>query len=426
MKMPAIACLLAALSAVVSVATEAADWTHFRGPDRNGISKEEKAPLEWSPTKNIKWKAPLPSAGNSSPAVSGDRVFVTCAENKQGTRRSLYCFSRADGKQLWVKTVSYDKPDPTHATNPYCAASPAADGKHVIAWHGSAGLHCYDYEGNLLWSRDLGVIRHIWGWAGSPVIHGDAVYLNVGPGVRQLVCAIDRSSGEVLWQTDEPGGAADKSRETGDWIGSWSTPVVTTVDGREQVLVFMARRVNAYEPKTGKKIWWVDGAGDLAYTDVLVADHPDGEGKVGVAMAGYAGTAIGFKLGGEGDMTQKNRLWQSKERPPQRVGSGVIVGRHVYVPNEPNLACFDLLTGKQLWTERPGRGSFWSSIIATSGAEPKLYVTSKQGATYVFKPDPAGLKLLATNDLGESSNATPAISDGQIFLRTDKHLWCVE
>jgi outer membrane protein assembly factor BamB len=202
--------------------------------------------------------------------------------------------------------------------------------------------------------------------------------------------------------------------------------VVTTVDGREQVLVFMAQRVNAYDPKTGKKIWWVDGAGDLAYTDVLVADHPDGEGKVGVAMAGYAGKAIGFKLGGEGDMTQKNRLWQSKERPPQRVGSGVIIGRHVYVPNEPNLACYDLLTGKQLWTERPGRASFWSSITATSGAEPRLYVTSKQGATYVFKPDPAGLKLLATNELGESSNATPAISDGQIFLRTDKHLWCVE
>src|SRR5688572_33318254 len=112
MKMPAVAPLLAALTAVVTavvpVAIEAADWTHFRGPDRNGISKEEKAPLEWSPTKNIKWKAPLPSAGNSSPVVSGDNVFVTCAENKQGTRRSLYCFSRADGKQLWVKTVSYD------------------------------------------------------------------------------------------------------------------------------------------------------------------------------------------------------------------------------------------------------------------------------------------------------------------------------
>jgi len=407
---------------------KAADWTHFRGPDRNGVAAEETAPLNWSREKNIRWKAALPQPGNSSPVVSGDRVFVTCAEDRRGTRRSLYCFSRADGKQLWVKTVTYDKPDPTHAQNPYCASSPAADGKVVVAWHGSAGLHCYDYDGKELWSRDLGRIRHVWGWAGSPVIHGDVIYLNCGPGVRTFVAAIDKKTGDVLWQTEEPGGAEDKSKETGSWIGSWSTPVVTTVDGREQVLVFMPRKVNAYDPKTGQVLWYCTGAGDLAYTDVMLAEVPAGDGsgtgqRIGVAMAGYTGAAIGFKLGGSGDVTAANRLWRETRNNPQRVGSGVIVGRHLFMPNEPYLACYDVTTGKELWRQSFPGERFWGSVVR---AGDRLYVTSQKGVTYVFAPDPKQFKLLATNDLDEGSNSTPAIADGQIFLRTDRHVWCVE
>src|SRR2546423_8787058 len=142
---------LIALLLVAGIESRAADSPQFRGADRSGISKDANAPVEWSPERNIKWKVPLPSGGNSSPIVSGDRVFLNCAQDPKGTRRSLYCFNRTDGKQLWVKTVAWEKADPHHDANPYCASTPAADGKHVVVWPGSAGLYCYDYAGNELW-----------------------------------------------------------------------------------------------------------------------------------------------------------------------------------------------------------------------------------------------------------------------------------
>lgn len=405
--------------------SRAADWPLFRGPDRSGIAPADaKPPLTWGAEKNVKWKAALPRPGNSSPIVVGDRVFVTSAEDAKGTRRSLYCFARADGRQLWVRTVPWEKFDPTHETNPYCAASPAADPatRRVVAWHGSAGLHCYDFDGNPAWSADLGTIRHIWGWASSPVIHGDAIYVNAGPGARQFVTAIGLKDGKARWQTDEPGGAEDKSAETGSWLGSWSTPVVTAVDGKPQVLVFMARRVNAYDPATGAILWTVGGAGVLAYNDVLISPERAG-GRIAVAAAGYGGPAIGFKLGGTGDVTATNRLWASEGKPPpQRIGSGVIVGDHVYLPSEPHVSCIELKSGKEVWRQKIA-GQVWGSIIA---AGDRLYVTGKTGVTHVFAADPGGYRELASNDLGEPSNATPALTEGQIFLRSAKHLWCVE
>jgi outer membrane protein assembly factor BamB len=406
-------------SIVFALDVRAADWPMFRGADRSGISTETKAPLNWSGEKNVKWKVALPSGGNSSPIVWGDRVFLTCAEDARGFRRSLYCFSRADGKQLWVKTVAYERPDPHHAANPYCAPSPAADGKHVVVWHGSAGLYCYDYGGNEQWRLDLGTIRHIWGFAGSPVIHGDIVVLNCGPGERSFVTAINLSTGKPIWQTDEPGGAEDKSKETGNWLGSWSTPVIVKVDGEEQALVTMPRHVNAYDLKTGKILWTCSGTGDLAYSDPMV----NAELNVGVAMAGYGGKAMGFKIGGSGDVTQSNRLWQSSAKPPQRIGSGVMIGKHLFMVQEPGFLCIDPLTGTELWNHREPGHVFWGSIVAVGD---RLYVTSQKGTTFVFAADSKEFRLLAKNEVGEKSNSTLAISEGQAFLRTYGHLYCIE
>jgi outer membrane protein assembly factor BamB len=410
--------LLIALT-LVAFDSRAADWPQFHGADRSGISKDANAPIEWSAERNVKWKVALPSGGNSSPIVSGDHVFLNCAEDAKGTRRSLYCFNRADGKQLWVKTVAWEKADPHHDANPYCASTPAADGKHVVVWHGSAGLYCYDYGGNELWHRDLGTIRHIWGYAGSPVIHGDRVFLNCGPGARQFVTAVDLNDGKPLWQTDEPGGAEDKSPETKSWIGSWTTPVVAKLDGRDQVLVAMPRRVNAYDPQTGKIIWSVSGSGDLAYADVMVS----AELGIGVAMGGYGGRAMGFKLDGSGDVTASNRLWQNDDKPPQRIGTGVFVSKHLFIVQEPGFACIDPMTGSYVWQHREPGQTFWGSLVKSGD---RLYATSQRGVTYVFAADPAGFKLLAKNDQSERSNSTPAIADGQIFLRTYGHLYCVE
>jgi outer membrane protein assembly factor BamB len=395
------------------------DWPAFRGPAQTGISEETRVPLNWSAEKNIRWKAPLPAPGNSSPVVSRDRVFITCATDN-GKHRGLYCYDRRDGRLLWQRLVDCDESDPTHATNPYCGSSPACDGTRVVVWHGSAGLHCYDYDGQPLWSRDLGTFRHIWGYGSSPIFYHDSILLNCGPGERTFVTAIDRRTGEARWQVDEAGGdeGQDQPGQKPKWIGSWSTPVVTKVDGRDQVLVSLPHHVQAYDPSDGKILWSCDGLGDLVYTSVLVTDG------IGVAMSGYFGPAVGFKLGGSGNVTETNRLWHGTAQNPQRIGSGVIVGEHIYLVNEPSLVqCLELKTGKEVWKDRLGGEKVWASIVAAEG---RLYVTDEAGTTYVFAPSRAGLEILAKNSVGEPTNSTLALSNGQIFLRTFGHLICIE
>lgn len=414
--------LLLSLGILLSAApvARAADWPAFRGPNRDGISPEKSAPTTWGPEKNIKWKVALPRGGNSSPIVSGERVFLTCAEDAQGKRRSLYCFNRADGKQRWVKTVSYDKPDPTHGQNPYAASTPVTDGERVVVWHGSAGVFCYDMNGEQLWAQDVGVIRHIWGYAASPVFHDNKVILNCGPGARTFVLALDKNTGGVLWQTDEPGGAEDKSPRTGNWLGSWSTPTVTKVDDKELILVPVPFRVNGYDPADGKIVWTCGGTGPLAYTDLMIAGR--GKNAIGVYMSGYGGASMAFRLIGSGDVTETARLWRHDDRPPQRVGTGVVIGRHIYMPSEPAIQCIEVDSGKVVWQQRfPGQ-TFWASITAVGN---RCYVTSQQGVTYVFDADPAEYKPVAQNDLGETSNSSIAVSDGEIFHRTYDHLYCI-
>src|SRR5688500_5917566 len=177
---------------VIPLTIRADDWPMFPGRNRDGLCTETNVPLTWSNDKNIKWKVPLPQGGNSSPVVIGDRVYLTCAQDDAGMKRSLYCFDRNTGKQLWLRTVNYDLREKTHETNPYCAASPAADEQVVVVYHGSAGVHCYDHGGNALWSRDLGKAEQIWGWAASPIIHDNSIYLNCGPGKNSFLVALDK------------------------------------------------------------------------------------------------------------------------------------------------------------------------------------------------------------------------------------------
>jgi hypothetical protein len=196
----------------------------------DGVAKEDKAPLAWGPGKNVRWKSPLPGPGNGSPIVSHGRVFLTCADS-QGKQRSLYSFDRKTGKQVWVRTVEFAEVEPTHQTNPYCASTPVAMVSRVV-WHGSAGLFCYDFDGKELWSKDLGDVKHIWGFGSSPILFEGKVILNHGPGEQSFMTALDAKSGEVLWKTDEPGGANDRA---GKMVGSWSTPLMIQVDGKDQI-----------------------------------------------------------------------------------------------------------------------------------------------------------------------------------------------
>lgn len=409
-----------ALSRVASLAAHAADWPAFRGPHGDGITEETGFPLEWSTEKNVRWKLKLPNRGNESPIVSNGRVFVTSATEK-GTERRLHCVDRKTGDLLWTKTVSVEGDEPTHQTNPFGAATPAATGERVVVWHGSAGLYCYDFDGKQLWKRDLGKVGHIWGYGSSPVIHGDRVFLNFGPGKEQFLVAVSLESGDILWRYDEPGGNNDRQ---GRMVGSWSTPVIAAVGGSEQIICSMPTRVVALSPDAGSLLWSCDGIsgknGDLVYTSPLI-----GKG-FGIAMGGYTGPALGFRLdkASSGDVTKSHRLWHDEQKHPQRIGSGVILGDHVFMANAGQglFQCLEASTGKELWKARGLGPDHWGSIVSADG---RLYVTNQKGTTVVFAPNTEKFETLAENALGEPSNSTPAFSDGQIFIRTNGHLWCI-
>lgn len=398
----------------------AEDWPAFRGLRGDGISREQDVPLKWSPSENIIWKAKLPAPGNSSPIVSNGRVFVTCAENK-GRKRSLYCFDRTNGRELWVRTVNFDQVMPTHKTNPYCGSTPVTDGKRVIVWHASAGLYCYDFAGKELWKRDLGKFEHIWGYGASPVLHEGKIILHCGPGKRVFMTALHLMNGKTIWETEEPvegNGQRNKERK---YMGSWSTPIIAEINSRKLIICSMSLRVNAYDPKTGNIIWSCYGLrgqkGDLAYTSPIVAND------VCVAMGGFNGPAIGFRMQGKGDITAKQSLWR-KEPNPQRISSGIFTKNHLFMANAgPNLfQCIIPDTGEVVWQERSGGAACWGSLVL---ANEHLYVTDQNGTTHVFKADNKRYEKVAQNELHETSNSTPAFSDGQIFLRTFNHIYCI-
>ena len=413
--------LLILVLAGLVLPVRAADWPGYRGANGDGIAEEAEAPLEWGREKNVKWRAELPGPGNSSPIVAGGKVFITCAEDVEGKKRSLYCFDRETGKELWLRSVKHGEVMPTHKTNPYAASSAASNGKVVLVWHGSAGLNCYDVGGEELWSKDLGEFRHIWGYAGSPVIHGNVAYLNCGPGKRVFLTAIDLATGKTLWETDEEVYGNGERNAEKHYTGSWSTPVVVEIDGEEQVVCAMMTRVNGYDPKTGEIIWTCDGLkggkGELSYSSPMIADD------VCVQIGGFGGPSIGFELGGKGNITDKQRWWRT-EKNPQSIGSGVFVDRYLYVPDaaQGTIRCLDPKTGKENWRERAEGPNHWGSVVMAAG---RLYVTNQSGDTVVFAPNPKKLEVLAVNKMGEESNSTPAISEGEIFLRTFDALYCI-
>ncbi len=398
----------------------AEDWPAFRGPRGNGTSLEKDVPLKWSKQENITWKVALPAPGNSSPIVSNGRVFVTCAENK-GHKRSLYCFDRKDGRELWVRSVNFDKDMPTHKTNNYCGSTPVADGKRVIVWHASAGLFCYDFAGNELWNRNLGEFQHQWGYGVSPILHKGKIILHCGPGKRVFMTAIDPANGKTIWETEEPIDGDGERNTQRKYMGSWSTPVIAEVNGQELIVCSMSLRVNAYDPQTGKILWSCRGLkgkkGDLAYTSPVLAK------EICVTMGGFNGPAIGFRMQGTGDITAAQQLWRN-EPNPQRISTGIYTNNALFMASAgPNLfQCLNPTTGKILWQERSGGAACWGSLIL---ANQLLYVTDQSGTTHVFKPNVKRLEKVVQNKLGEPSNSTPAISDGQIFIRTFRHLYCI-
>lgn len=391
----------------------AGDWNGWRGPHGDGTSDEKGVPLTWSATENVKWKVPLDGPGNSTPIVVGERVFIAHAPAKSKLR-TLQCYNRDSGSLLWKREVEYGDAEATHGTNPYCSSSPASDGKMVVVYHGSPGLFAYDMDGKELWKADLGKVEHIWGFGSSPVIHEGLVITNAGPGLNAAVIAVNASDGKEVWRKEY---GTMKSPKADDYRGSWSTPVMFKEGDQTLMLLSLPEKLYAVNPKTGEEAWSCGGLSKLVYTSPLV-----GKEEV-VAMCGYTGPAMGVKRGGKGDVTESHRLWLTDKPNPQRIGSGIIVGDYLYILNETGVAwCLDPKTGEKKWEKRLGAGS-WSSMCL---ADDRLYITNFDGNTHVLEADPTECKILAENKIGEKTNGSLAFSNGQVFLRTHKNLYCFE
>jgi len=401
----------------------AENWPAWRGPEGTGVCQEKNLPLHWSTNQNVRWRTPLPERGNSTPIVWGDRIFLTQAIEREG-RRTLLCLDRASGKLLWQQGTLFPGKEPTHETNPQCSSSPVTDGERVIAWFGSAGLFCFDFSGKELWHRDLGPQRHIWGNASSPILHGDLCILNFGPGERTFLVALRKQTGEEAWRVEEPGGQSGEKKSAEDkpeWVGSWSTPLVIKAGGHDELILSWPKRVVAFEPASGKELWTCRGINPLVYTSPIY----DAKKEILVAMGGFNGAALAVKAGGAGDVTEARRLWLHP-KTKQRIGSGVIHAGHVFILNDPGVAeCYELETGGLVWAERlSGAGkdnTSWSSMVLSDG---KIYVANHSGDTFVLKASPK-FEIIASNPLGEHTDASLAVSEGEIFIRTYKNLWCI-
>jgi len=414
--------LIFALLTCLSLKAE--NWPMWRGTTGLGISTEKNLPLKWSATENIAWKVSLPYRGNSTPIVWGEKIFLTQPLEEQN-ERALICMDRLDGKILWQRTVKYTDTERSHRTNPYCSESPATDGERVVAVYGSAGIVCYDLNGKLLWKRNLGKIQFEWGSAASPVIHGDLVYVYRGPDSNSHLLALDKRTGKTVWKLDDPPvkvvGRTDgfKNNKDPKWVCSFSTPILVGAGKREELLMSYPGNMAGINPTTGKLLWKCEGLNPLVYSSPIA-----GEGVV-IGTGGYFGTTVAVKYGGKGNVTSQT-LWRI-ERTANRLGSGVVHKGHAYILNTNGIMeCHDLKSGKVLFSERV-RGSgakqeSWSSMII---AGDRIYVPNQSGETIVMRASPK-FKLIGINELDSAlTNSSLAASDGQIFLRTHKHLWCI-
>ena len=400
----------------------AENWPTWRGPAGTGVANEKHLPQRWGTNENVLWRTPLPERGNSTPIVWGKRVFVTQAIEAQ-KRRVLLCFDRATGRLLWQQGAAVEAAESTHEANPQCSSSPVTDGERVVAWFGSAGLFCYDLLGKELWRRELGPQKHVWGWGSSPSLDESRCYLNFGPGEPSFLLALDKKTGKEFWRVAEPNadsGEKKPQQEKAVWTGSWSTPLVIKAGGRQELILTWPKRVVAFDPKTGRELWSCAGINPLVYTSPLY--EPSKE--IVVAMGGFNGMALAVKAGDSGDVTESRRLWHHP-KTKQRIGSGVIHDGHIYILNDPGVAeCFELETGKLIWEERlrgpAAKSDNWSSIVVADG---KLYAINQGGDAFVLKASPT-FEVLATNSLAEATIASMAVSDGDLFVRTHKALWC--
>jgi outer membrane protein assembly factor BamB len=389
-----------------SQAASAENWPQFRGARGDGTSHETNAPLQWSAAQNVKWKTPLPGAGHSSPIVWEESIFVTAAD--EGGGRSLMRVDANTGKIVWQKKVVTARKEAMHSENNSASSTPATDGTRVVTSFqvgDRVDLRCFDFDGKEIWAVQPLRFDGQHGYGYSPIIYKDLVLFDCRQEGEAALLALDKRSGAVRWR------AVPANKRI-----SHVTPLLITQGGQLQLIVSGSNETRSYDPSNGRAIWWCKGPSDVAVAGLVF-----GDGMV-FATAGYPDrTRMAVRVNGRGDVTKTHVAW-SLRRQVAYVPSPVFHGGHVYsIIDEGMVCCFDAKTGQSKWEHRLG-GRFRSSLVL---AGDRIYATNDKGLTTVFEANPGEFRALGSNDLGEFCYATPAISNGRMFLRTGSNLFCV-
>jgi outer membrane protein assembly factor BamB len=449
----------------------ATEWSQFRGPNGAGVSDRTGLPVEFGPHQNVVWKTALPR-GNSSPALAGDRIFLTGAD---GNRRFTLCLERGTGKILWRREIAVDRAEHLNELNDPASSSPITDGANVYVFFGDFGLASYGVDGELRWKRPLGPFTNLHGMAASPILAGDKLLMNCDQNNDSYLLAIDKNDGHTLWKTERP-----------EVTHGFSTPILYRPEaGPAQVIVPGSYQLIAYAVDSGAKLWWVRGltwqvksmpviAGNILYfngwapggdsgeqadlppfQDAIAKCDKNHDGMLGKdelpkewqptgsweaidldrdgllnerdwnffrARRAAQNSLIAVRLGGRGDLTDSNILWRYRKALPD-VPCPLVYKGVLYLVKTGGIATtLNPVTGEVLKQSRM-RGALEGYYSSPVGADDKVYMISQAGKVSVFKAG-GDLELLALNDLEEEAYATPAIADGKIYLRTRNTIYC--
>jgi outer membrane protein assembly factor BamB len=424
------------------------DWARFHGPNGSGVSPDTRAvPVKWSESENLKWKRKLPGPGSSSPIVVGRRVFVTCwtgygadrdhVGDQKDLRRHLVCLDRGTGDVLWDQSVEPVLPEDNYSgmftQHGYASHTPASDGQRVYVFFGKTGVLAFDMEGKKLWQTSVGTGSGSrgWGTASSPILYKGLVIVTASAESESLV-ALDKETGKEVWRHKDAG-----------FVSTWGTPVLVDCGkGRTDLVIAVPNKIWGFSPEDGKFRWQCEGLPSDSICSSVIAQ----DGVVYALETGpRGGGTMAVRAGGQGDVTQTHVVWRGKER--SRIATPVCASGRLYWVNGRIANSVDAATGKQVYQTRMGGGPATPEPAPSSGRRPgggfggrggqdysspvladgKIYWLARSGEAFVYSAGPE-FQLLAQNrfasDDGDFSG-TPAISDGELFIRSSKYLYCV-
>jgi len=379
-----------------------ADWPSWRGTTGDGICTETNVPVKWSATENIVWKTAIPGKGHSSPVVSGGRVFVTSA-GKDGDRRLLSLDAKT-GKVLWTKTVLTAPLEKINYLNSRASSTPTADGKHV--WVTFLNVEkmfvaCYDFDGKEIWRTEPGRFTAKHGYCASLLLYDDLVIVNGDQDAKgkdtAYIVALEKATGKERWRIDRP-----------NKVRSYVPPVVFNAGGKDQMVLSGSRCTASYDPKTGERNWLVKGPTDQFVASMVYTDD------VFLITGGFPTL---HTLG----ISPKGKVLWHRTKESSYVPSPIAGGKYFFVVGDKGLlSCLTAKTGKVMWSKKLGRHHSASPVSAGG----RLYFLDDDGITFVIDAAPK-FRLITKNTLGEPCRASPAISDGKIFIRSKKNLYCI-